>query len=57
MDYLFDDYIYKNYSKNIPLVQKLKPVWEVGIYNTQFGRFHEDNLGYDKEGNFKIIDL
>ncbi len=57
MNYLFDNYIYKNYSKNIPLVQKLKPVWEVGTNNTQFGIFHEDNLGYDKENNFKIIDL
>ena len=57
MNDLFGDYIYNNYSKNIPLVQKLKPVWDIGKTMTQFGSFHEDNLGYDKEGNFKIIDL
>jgi hypothetical protein len=57
MNYLFDDYIYKKYSKNIPLVQKLKPVWDVGTNQTQYGLFHEDNLGYDRNGNFKIIDL
>lgn len=57
MNYLFDPYIYENYSKNIPLVKKLKPVWDIGTYQTQYGSFHEDNLGYDKDGNFKIIDL
>jgi len=57
MNDLFNTYIYNNYSKNIPLVQKLKPVWDIGNTETQFGSFHEDNLGYDKEGNFKIIDL
>jgi len=57
MDYLFNNYIYNNYSKNIPLAQKLKPVWDVGRSITQFGSFHEDNLGYDKDNNFKIIDI
>jgi hypothetical protein len=57
MDDLFNNYIYNNYSKDIPLVQKLKPVWDIGKKITQFGSFHEDNLGYDKDGNFKIIDL
>ena len=57
MSDLFDDYIYNNYSKNIPLVQKLKPVWDIGNKITKFGLFHEGNLGYDKDKNFKIIDL
>jgi len=57
MDYLFNPYIYKNYTKDTPLVQKLKPVWNIGKTMTQFGSFHEDNLGYDKDKNFKIIDL
>jgi hypothetical protein len=57
MNDLFSSYIYNNYSKNIPLVQKLKPVWDIGRTITQFGSFHEDNLGYDKNGNFKIIDI
>lgn len=57
MKYLFNKYIYNNYSKNIPLVQKLNPVYAAGIDATTFGEFHEDNLGYDKNGNFKIIDI
>ena len=57
MNDLFSSYVYNNYSKNIPLVQKLKPVWGIGSTITQFGSFHEDNLGYDKNGNFKIIDI
>jgi len=57
MSYLFNEYIYDNYSKNIPLVQKLKPVWDIGSSMTNVGVFHEDNLGYDKNGNFKIIDI
>jgi hypothetical protein len=57
MGYLFNKYIYSNYSKNIPLVQKLKPVYNAGDDATEFGEFHESNLGYDKDGNFKIIDI
>ena len=57
MNDLFNNYTYNNYSKNIPLVQKLKPVWDIGRMITQFGSFHEDNIGYDKNENFKIIDI
>jgi hypothetical protein len=44
-------------SKNISLVQKLEPVYWAGDDATEFGEFHESNLGYDKDGNFKIIDI
>ena len=57
MSLLFDPYIYKNYTNNIDLVKKLKPFYEFGEKHTRIGAFHEANIGYDKDGNFKIIDL
>lgn len=57
MSLLFDPYIYENYTKDIELVKKLKPVYEFGKKHTRVGAFHEANLGYDKNGDFKIIDI
>jgi hypothetical protein len=57
MNILFDPYVYKNYTKNLDLIKKLKPVFEFGKEHTLVGAFHEMNLGYDKNRNFKIIDI
>jgi hypothetical protein len=57
MDLLFDPYIYKNYTNNMDLVKKLKPIYEFGTKHTKVGAFHEANIGYDKNGDFKIIDI
>jgi hypothetical protein len=57
MSLLFDPYIYKNYTKDIELVKKLKPIYKFGKEHTRVGAFHEANLGYDKNGDFKIIDI
>ena len=41
-------------GKDIPLVQKLHPLFKV---TKLFGEFHEGNVGYDKNDNLKILDL
>ena len=57
MNLLFDPYIYENYSKNLDIVKKLTPIYKFGKENTRVGGFHEGNFGYDKNKNFKIIDI
>jgi hypothetical protein len=57
MDLLFDPYIYENYSKYLDIIKKLTPIYKFGIENTRVGEFHEGNFGYDKNKNFKIIDI
>jgi hypothetical protein len=57
MSILFDPYVYENYTKNLDLVKKLKPIYNFGVKHTLVGAFHEKNLGYDKNKNFKILDI
>jgi len=52
--FLVDPYVYENYTKNSELVKKLKPIMDNDELNDDP---HNDNLGYDKQGNIKVLDI
>jgi len=52
--FLVDPYVYENYTKNSELIKKLKPIMDNEELNDDP---HNDNLGYDKQGNIKVLDI
>lgn len=53
-EFLIDTYVYNNYTKNSPLVKKLKPILD----NKELSNDpHNNNFGYDKNGRIKVLDI
>jgi hypothetical protein len=48
---------FNKFITNKKLYSQLKKIVPLGDYITRTGNFHEGNLGYDKDGNLKIIDI
>ena len=53
MDYISETSLITNKK----LYNQLKILVPFGRNNTLVGTFHEGNMGYDMEGNIKIIDI
>ena len=52
--FLVDSYVYDNYTNKSALVKKLKPILDNDELN---GDPDNSNMGYDKRGNIKVLDI
>jgi hypothetical protein len=53
----YEDINLSKFITNKKLYPQLKKIVPLGNDITITGVFHEGNLGYDKDGNLKIIDI
>ena len=53
----YEDIDLSKFITNKKLYSQLKKIVPLGDNLTITGNFHEGNLGYDRDGNLKIIDI